>query len=65
MKGSGGCNGQLALSKGPGRTGIRYHGQIADIPSKGFIFHTINMCQKYLNNINMCLFTKKGFQCAG
>jgi hypothetical protein len=48
-KGKGGGNegervimGQLALSKGPARMGIRYHGQEADIPSKG-IFHTIEI----------------------
>ncbi len=29
--------GQLALSNGPARMGIRYHGQRADIPSKGIL----------------------------
>ncbi len=37
MKGRGAVMGQLALSKGPTRIGIRYHGQRADIPSKGFL----------------------------
>jgi hypothetical protein len=35
--------GQLALSKGPARTGNCYQGQRADIPSKG-LFHTIDTC---------------------
>jgi hypothetical protein len=39
--GRGGCNGQLASSKGLARMGIRYHEQRADVPSKGFpIFYT-------------------------
>ncbi len=33
LKGRGVVRGQLALSKGPARMGIRYHGQGADIPS--------------------------------
>jgi hypothetical protein len=37
------CEGQLALSKGPARIGIRFHGLRADIPSKG-LFHTIDVC---------------------
>jgi hypothetical protein len=39
MKERGFIMGQLALSKGPARMGIRYHGQRANIPSRGF-FHT-------------------------
>jgi hypothetical protein len=37
-KGGGGRSGQLASSKGPARMGIRYHGQGAPIPNKGFSF---------------------------
>jgi hypothetical protein len=43
MKGRGFVMGQLALSKGPARMGIYYHGQRADIPSKG-LFPTIDIC---------------------
>jgi hypothetical protein len=39
LEGKGeGLNGQLASSKEPARMGIRYHGQGAPIPSKGFSF---------------------------
>ncbi len=43
MNGRGFVTGQLALSKGPARMGIRFHGLRADIPSKG-LFHTIDIC---------------------
>jgi hypothetical protein len=41
--------GHMALSKEPARMGIRYHGQGADIPSKG-LFHTTDI---YAQNITI------------
>ncbi len=63
--GGGVIMGQLALIKGLARMGIRYHGQGANIPSKGFSFPTKNMCRKYLNNMYPCVLDKKRFLCAG
>jgi hypothetical protein len=52
--------GQLALSRGPARMAIRYHGQGDDIPSKGFSFHISNMCPKqHYNRNHVCLSKKR------
>jgi hypothetical protein len=46
--------GQLALSKGPAKIGIRYHVQRANIPSKGFI-NLILACPEYSNTSGICV----------
>ncbi len=51
--GKGGCNGQLALSKGPARMGIHHQGQGVAIPSKEFFLSYLNTCPTY--HYNMCL----------
>jgi hypothetical protein len=64
-KGRGFVMGQLALSKGLARMGIRYNGQRADIPSKG-IFHTIDLHALIITmTYCMCVLIKKRFHCAG
>ncbi len=42
--------GQLALSKGPARMGIRFQGQRTDIPSKGISY------SKFLHALNILIF---------
>ncbi len=59
LKVGGAVMGQLALSKGPVRLGILYHGKEADIPNMGLSFHTTNTCSEYSNNMYLCVLDKK------
>jgi hypothetical protein len=55
---------QLTLSKGPGRMGIRRHGQGTDFPSKGvreFFLLSITHPSYFM----LCMLNKKESLCAG